>query len=74
MFTKYNSMPKYLCILEKHGKVLGYKIRYNPSFVGQFASSTSRLLPVFLHLTKRGAFEERHYAVLADYALRSVPF
>jgi hypothetical protein len=33
-FTKYNSTPGHLCIVKKDGKVLGYRRRYNPSFVG----------------------------------------
>jgi hypothetical protein len=73
-FTKYDSKPEHLCILGKDGRVLGYRVRYDPSFVSQLSSSTSRLPPIPAHLTRRGEFEERHYAVWADYALRSVPF
>jgi hypothetical protein len=73
-FTRYNSTPEHLCILGKDGKVLGYRIRYVPSFVGQLSSSTSRLPPVPSHQTEKGEFEERHYAVWADYGLRCVPF
>ncbi len=62
-FTKYDSKPEHLCILGKAGRVLGYRVRYDPSFVSQLSSSTSHLPPVPAHLTRRGEFEERHYAV-----------
>ncbi len=73
-FTKYDSKPKHLCILGKEGRVLVYRVRYDPSYVSQLSSSISRLYPVHANQTRRGEFEESHCAVWADYSLRSVPF
>jgi hypothetical protein len=72
-FTRYIYTPEHLCILGSDEKVPGYRTRYDPRFVGQLSASTSRLPPVLPHQTERGEFEERHYAVWAVYAVRSVP-
>ncbi len=38
-FTKFTSAPEHLCILGNSGMVMGYRIRYNPCFLNEFATS-----------------------------------
>jgi hypothetical protein len=73
-FTKYASTLKHLCILGSDGKVLGYMVRYNASFLSELAASSAQLPPIPLSKTSRGEFEEKHYVVWADYAVKLVPF
>lgn len=68
------STPEHLCILSSNGEVLGYRMRYDARFLPALDKTTAALPPCPQVVSDRGEFEERHYAVWADYKTGSVPF
>jgi hypothetical protein len=60
--------------MENDGKVLGYRVMYNPCTLSDLATSFAQLPPLPVTVSEKGEFEESHYVVWADYAINSVPF